>query len=527
MIVYQYFFVCILSESDNESSVNVSLSIHWLLKAAYDGHEAALMLLSECYKNGCGITDRNISEVEACLAMTPAERVARKAARELFNCLANGEQYVTAAQLERKMRQIYKIQRRGSNNQNEQDISPYHAQRRHIADHRDNFTEEHLISAAMNYSNGYLPTISSTLSLSIPHSETLNHIPCFHRLLFHPMMFIYLIYHKCLNTMAFLPDLLTLNNCILIFLLLYTLSATTQSILYFVPTFIYYSSFLAMIVCTFKMFKSKHNFDDFRIWSGLFLSYDRHVDANNSENRFLRKQMQPYLLFFLAFFVNITLSPNIPMQWKLNSEITIISFILLFVTMFVFMCNHKYHSYPDMLILTSFGINVLAKYPYEMDSTVTSGWRFLDLRIPNFPSFLIGNGIEFCLNCRALLYLLIPGLLLMLARRRNWHGIYHFLIPHCVTLSWLQICLISSQSATMFGLVRAALGLSGFLLFLPLFGIVTLLIPVFVTIEWLSLADPTNRLVASICMAAFVLMISCFMATYKRTEKYITFLQVC
>lgn len=506
------------------------MGIHWLLKASYDGHQGAIMLLSECYKNGCGITDRNISEVEACLAMTPAERVARKAARELFNCLSNGEQYITAAQLERKMRQIYKIQKRGpdqcSNGRNDQDISPYHAQRRHITDHRDNFTEEHLISAAMNYSNGRLPTISSALTLSIPHPETLNHIPCFHRLLFHPFMFIYLIYHKCLNTMALLPDLLTPNNCFLILLLFYTITTSTQNVLLLAPTALYYCSVLVMIVCTSKMFKSKHNFDDFRMWSRLFLSYDHHVDANDSENRFLRKQMQPYLLFFLAFFVNITLSPNIPTQWKLNSEITIVSFILLFVTMILFMYNHKYHPFPDPLVLTSFGINVLAKYPYEMDSTVISGWRFLDLRIPNFPSFLIGNGIEFCLNCRALLYLLIPGLLLMLARRRNWHGIYHFLIPHCVTLSWLQICIISSQSATMFGLVRAALGLSGSLLFLPLFGIVTLLIPVFVTIEWLSLTDSTNRLVASICMAAFVLTISCFMATYKRTEKYITVLQV-
>lgn len=491
------------------------------------------MLLSECYKNGCGINDRNITEVETCLSMSPGERAARKAARELFNCLSNGEEYITAAQLERKMRQIYKIQRNGrydmdGDELHDQDVSPYHVRRRNIlTDAAGNITEANLISAAINYSNGRLPTISSSMTLSIPHPESLNHIPCFHRLLFHPLLFFCLIYHKWLNILSLLPGSVNSNIGVLVLVLVYSITAYSDDLLLIVPICVYYISLTIMIVTTFKMFKSKHNFDDFRMWSGLFLRYDHNVDTDSSENQFLRKQMQPYLYFFLAFFVNVILLPILPVQWIPHSEITIVSFALLFVTMLVFMYNNNGNSYiPDFLILISFGINILAKYPYEMDATVASGWRFLDLKIPNFPSFLIGNGIEFCLNCRALLYLLIPGLLVILARRRHWHGIYQFLIPHCVTLSWLQICIISSQTATMFGLVRAALGLAGLLLFLPLFGIVTLMVPVFVAVEWLSLTDPTVRIIASLCTAAFAIIGSCFMAAHHRTEKYITVLQV-
>lgn len=86
--------------------------------------------------------------------------------------------------------------------------------------------------------------------------------------------------------------------------------------------------------------------------------------------------------------------------------------------------------------------------------------------------------------------------------------------------------IVSSQSATMFGLVRAALGLSGMLLFLPLFGIATLLIPVFAAIEWLSLTDPTIRLMSSIIAAILAVAGSCFMASSHRTERYVTFLQI-
>lgn len=281
-----------------------------------------------------------------------------------------------------------------------------------------------------------------------------------------------------------------------------------------------------MVLCTFKMLKSKHDFIDFRMWSGLFLRYgDEHLNTNDSENQYLRNNLRPYFYFFVAFFVSVILQPNISDQWLPFSEITVTSFVLTFISMIAFMYTST-DPFPDYLILFSFGLNVLAKYPYEMDSVVTTGWRFLDLKVPAFSTFVIGNGIEFCLNCRALLYLIIPVFLVFIARRNSWRGIYQHLIPHCVTLAWLQICIIGSQSATTFGLVRAALGLSGMLLFLPLFGIVTLLIPVFATIEWLSLTDSTVRLWSSIAAAIFAIIISFYMAACHRTEKYITFLQI-
>lgn len=52
------------------------------------------------------------------------------------------------------------------------------------------------------------------------------------------------------------------------------------------------------------------------------------------------------------------------------------------------------------------------------------------------------------------------------------------------------------------------------------------MIPVFAAVEWLSLTDPTVRIVASICTAAFAVIGSCFMAANQRTEKYVTVLQV-
>lgn len=529
--------------TNKDAAGNYSQGIHWLMRAADQGHEDALLLLTECYQSRRGITAHNEGEVQMFLSMSAGERAARKAARELFACLSNGEEYITAAQLERKMREIYKIQKNrrkrrstaaGDTSDDDYDDQPptSTAQNGHVSRspsrmrRTEVITEANLVNAAADYSNGFMPTMSHALQLSVPHPRTLDHIPCFHRLLFHPLLFLSLCYHRFVRVMSGFPESTRSHVQFLVLLFVYAAVATSENWLLFIPMGAYYLSLIVMIFASFKMLKSKHEFIDFRMWSGLFLSYgDHNVEADAAENQFLRNNMKPYLCYFVAFFANVMLYPIISDQWLPHSEITMVSFVLVFVTMFAFMYSGG-DRWPDLLILVSFGINVLAKYPYEMDTVVLTGWRFLDLKVPNFPSFVIGNGIEFCLNCRALLYLLIPGFLLLLAARRNWHGTYQYLIPHCVTLSWLQICIISSECATMFGLVRAALGLAGLLLFLPLFGMVTLMVPVFAAIEWLSLTDPTTRIAASICTTFLAVCGSCLLAAHNRTEKYITIAQI-
>lgn len=51
----------------------------------------------------------------------------------------------------------------------------------------------------------------------------------------------------------------------------------------------------------------------------------------------------------------------------------------------------------DYLGFLSFMLYVLAKYPYETDSVVGVGWRFLDLQVPTFASHVVGKLMP-CLN---------------------------------------------------------------------------------------------------------------------------------
>ncbi|XP_053946436.1 wolframin [Anastrepha ludens] len=549
----------------NESSSSQQ-AIHWLLCAAQQGHEDATKLLRQCYDEGCGITTENESEVRCCLSMTPGERAARKAARELFSCLANGGEHITPRQLERKMREIYNLQKKRrrqgySVSTSEEDTEDEYAydrhapltdaatignghvnlpqphrqrnRRRRVASHSKEsspssvrvITEENLVSAAINYAAGRMPAVNDDLTLSVPHPTTLDHVPCFHRLLFHPILFCTILYHRLVNFIAAFPTTIPPSVRMgLLFVLYWLMSSGNLTVL--IPVIFYYLCLAIMICSTCKMLKTKQDFVDFRIWSGLFLSYgDHNVEADLSENLFLKNNLKPYLYFFCAFIGNLIVSPLIANGWLPHSELTIASCIFVFASLISFMYSSG-RRFPDWIVLVSFGVNVLAKYPYEMDDVVATGWRFLDLKVPTFYSFVIGNGIEFCLNCRTALYLLIPGFLVHLASRSNWCGIYTHLIPHCVTLSWLQLCITTSQSATMFGMVRATLGLAGILLFLPLFGLVSLLIPVFVAIDWMGFTDQGIRLGSTVAAAILALLVSCFLALNRTTQKYVTVVQV-
>ncbi|XP_067617996.1 wolframin [Eurosta solidaginis] len=563
----------LLDKPIEQNETSKQQAIHWLLRASQQGHEDATKLLKQCYDEGCGITTANETEVRCCLSMTSGERAARKAARELFSCLANGGEHITPRQLERKMREIYNLQKKrrrygnyvstseDDDTENEYDamhnrrhepltdaasvgngdinLQPRQRRRqqsrtRRLASHSREraaaasvrvITEENLVSAAVNYAAGRMPAVNDELILSVPHPATLDHVPCFHRLLFHPILFFTILYHRLVNFIAAFPTIIPPSLQVFLLFVLYWL-ASSENLTIFLPIGFYCICLGIMICSTCKMLKTKQEFIDFRIWSGLFLSYgDHNVEADISENLFLKNNLKPYLYFFGAFIGNLIVSPLIPNGWIPHSELTIVSCIFVFVSLFAFMYSSA-RSFPDWIVLVSFGVNVLAKYPYEMDDVVATGWRFLDLKVPTFCSFVVGNGIEFCLNSRTALYLLIPGFLVHLAARSNWHGIYTYLIPHCVTLSWLQLCITTSQNATMFGMIRATLGLSGILLFLPLFGLVSLLIPVFVAIDWMGFTDPGIRLGSTLAAGTLALLGSCFLALNRTTQKYVTFLQV-
>ena len=386
----------------------------------------------------------------------------------------------------------------------------------------EKITESVLISAASSYARGLLPIISNTLCIVDPTQMELDKIPLFQRPFIHPLASLKRLYSCFIETLGkrTMPfrKLFFTTHVHTVFLLLLNAIFGTASLILFVPMALYYLSFIVMLVSTFQMLQRKRELMDFRLWSGLFLSYSGgNLNPEEAEYQFCRNNLKPYGHFFLALLLNLMIYPIIAHQWTPQSEFTIVAVALTLVTLINFTWEDS-SKMPDILALFSFGVHVLAKYPYETDIVVARTWRFLDIKVPTFASYVVGNGIEFCLNFRAVFYLLIPAVFAKMAMREGWRGTYKTLIPHCVTLSWWQIAILSSQGATWYGLIRGTLALVGIVLFLPIAGLASIVLPVIATAKYLSESDLAMRITVTALLGGLPFLASWYLKKVRAAK---------
>lgn len=77
-------FIRNFAEPDVDRHENARLGVYWLIKASEQGNVEATALLEKCLMSGRGITEHNYLDVKSCITMTQDEKLARKAAREMF-----------------------------------------------------------------------------------------------------------------------------------------------------------------------------------------------------------------------------------------------------------------------------------------------------------------------------------------------------------------------------------------------------------------------------------------------------------
>ncbi|XP_001602833.2 wolframin isoform X1 [Nasonia vitripennis] len=546
-------------ELDVDKEENAKLGVYWLTKASEQGNLEATDILHKCLASGRGITEHNYYDVKSCLDMSQDEKLARRAAREMFTSLSNGEEFITTEQLQRCMRDLVfpstsdKLSRtryvNGTNHlqksltgdsgdqelSSDDDSSPDQSskdkdriqdvsQADWSAPQGEKITEAALVSAAASYARGCLPVVSRVVCLVEPTQMDLDAVPLLQRPFVHPLaslkrLYIWLVESLGRRGLPLRKFFFTTHLHAVILILLHALLGA-ESVVLFVPLALYYLSFVVMTIATFQILQRKRELSNLRVWSRLFLSYSGgSLNPEEAEYQFCRNNLKPYAHFFLALLLNLMLFPIVATQWTPQSEFTVIAFALTLVTLLNFVWSETTSRYPDFLALFSFSVNVLAKYPYEMDVVVAQTWRFLDIKVPTFASYVVGNGIEFCLNFRLVFYLLIPAVFLKMAARDNWRGTYKTLIPHCVTLSWWQLAVLSSQSATWYGLIRGALALVGMVLFLPIVGLASIVLPIVATAKYMSESDLFMRIGITTVLGGMPFLASWYLRKTRATRR--------
>ncbi|KAF4533150.1 hypothetical protein B566_EDAN001692 [Ephemera danica] len=532
-----------------EKEENARLAVYWLIKASEQGHLDATDILKHCLEIGQGITEHNFLDVQACLNMSQEEKLARRAARQLFNSLSAGQDFITTDQLHHRIRRLQRGRSRrhkshatrhqgqavAATGSKEEDASSSDDTHHPGADWTsrvrgrcyagEKLTEDYMVSAAATYVRGELPLVQRVLVLADPERGRLEQIGFVQRSVLHPWASAVLLYTWLLEFLArhgsalFMMMLPTSPVHTFVLLACYWL-AGAESLAWLLAMMLFYISFGFMVISTMEMLQKEREFRHFRVWSQLFLSYSASpeetggglLDSTGAEGRFLQAGLGPYARFFAALLLHVLAHPLVSPAWVPHSELTILATVLSSITLFAFMDSIKR---PDGLMLLSFALNVLARYPYEFDAVV-QGWQFLDLRAPAFASAIVGRGVEFCLTYRGLLHLAVTGLLVRMAFRDGWRGVCRSFVPHCVALAWWQVAVLSAEGATRFGLVRAAFAFVGLALCVPLAGIMLLLLPAFAAARSLASSTIVTRASVTAALVAVPVAMSWWLAQRHR-----------
>ncbi|CAG9760957.1 unnamed protein product [Ceutorhynchus assimilis] len=535
------------SEFKSEQKENARLGVYWLLKSSDQGNLEATELLKSCLKTGKGISEHNYMDVKACISMSQEEKIVRKAAREVFASLSNGEEYITSNQLQRKILAIdrgqsgssHSTENRDSDNDdrgiNEEIANNYEDSTDSDDEHQDwsqrseinnqKLTEDHIVSSAITISQGHLPVVNNALCLIEPNLQALDHLPFVYWSILHPILSLQIIYFKLIKYSGSKPIPLPLarTDVQLLAFLIYSL-ASFENIADFFPTLIFHASFVIMTTTTFQLLQTQRELHDFRLWRGLFICYSNgDLNEQSFETQFIINHTKQYAWFFVGLFIHYlvySITPN-----KLECEFAVIACCLMFMTLFGFMPKRKSKTVFDPLVLLSFGINVLARYPYDTDPIVSKGWRYLELNFASFASYVVSNCIEFCISFRVILYGLIPIILFMMAKTQKWRGSYKTVLPHLVTLSWLQYFAFCSHNTTMYGLYRATLALVGSVLFLPLMGLMSVIIPVVAITQWIVTSNVIYTITIFIVLLSICYAVS-FVCAKTKYAQYTAIVQV-
>ncbi|KAL1137949.1 hypothetical protein AAG570_009644 [Ranatra chinensis] len=291
------------------------------------------------------------------------------------------------------------------------------------------------------------------------------------------------------------------------------------------PSIAYFTTLIVMLISTCQVIAKKWESNHFKQWSNLLVAWGGDgVNGAEAQWAYCRNNITPYYVFLGSLLLNLTLSPFVGAFTIPHSEIVVLSTLCSVLTLYTFAwANGKL----DSLALLSFGINLLARYPYETDAVVSQGWRFLDVHVPTFASYIVG--VEFCLNFRLLFYLVMPVIFVRMTATDGWRGVYTRLVPHCVALAWWQMAVIASNGATWYGLIRSCLAVVGLVLFLPLAGLASVFLPMAAVVKLLTTEHQVLPLTPSAAFALALLVTAIYIGRRQRstsTTRVINWIQV-
>ena len=284
-------------------------------------------------------------------------------------------------------------------------------------------------------------------------------------------------------------------HMLLVFFLYSVLSV--HVFIFAIPLFLFYISFLTLIVCTLQMFYSQKKMRDVQALASMLQKFNDAIDTHSAESMYTWNSLTPYLTFFSSIFLFLFSFSMVDKNWVACSEFVVLG---LFFTVACFLSLSDKH---DHLALISIGFSILADLPTIMDHFPQIPVLYQIIQFfcgPGIPIDIVPN-VQVNLGFPSAMYLVVPVLFIRMAATNSWEGTYRVLIPHLVCFFWWQITMMFYRYSTWMGLIRGTIGWATAIVLMPLFVIGLVLGAVYYLSSFLTLSGLLKLLTTILLLA--------------------------
>ena len=191
-------------------------------------------------------------------------------------------------------------------------------------------------------------------------------------------------------------------HMLLVFFLYSVLSV--HVFIFAIPLFLFYISFLTLIVCTLQMFYSQKKMRDVQALANMLQKFNDAIDTHSAESMYTWNSLTPYLTFFSSIFMFLFSFSMVDKNWVACSEFVVLG---LFFTVACFLALSDKH---DHLALISIGFSILADLPTIMDQfpQIPVLYQIIEFFCgPGIPINIVPN-VQVNLGFPSAMYLVVP-----------------------------------------------------------------------------------------------------------------------
>uniref|UniRef100_A0A087YFJ1 Wolframin ER transmembrane glycoprotein n=1 Tax=Poecilia formosa TaxID=48698 RepID=A0A087YFJ1_POEFO len=470
-------FLMLAEEKDPD--LNNRLAVNWLIKAAKQGRMSAARLLQRCWIQKKGVTPENEADMRKLSKEGKFELAVRKAAMMMYWRLnPDRKKKVAVSELLQNVSQVNAVPAGGTATRIP---APTSGQTQKIiesmvsTDAKQLVDLDDFVEMTKKYAQGIVPTVPQYGSQDSSEIESPDLLDRKGKMLQYPLHAViemkeHLFDWASRAGVQWLSTLIPTQhvNALIFFFIISNL--TVDLFAFVIPLLVFYLSFIAMIICTLRIFQSSKTWENFKALTSLLTRFEPGLDVEQAETNFGWNNLEQYLYFIFSVFFVIFSFPVADKKWIPCSELSTVA--IFFTVLSYYSLSPAAAAYARRAIFIEVASNLCCLtqlLPEDM-----TGLRFLGHTFTTVP---LGESVVLKLSIPCLLYIYLFYLFFSMARTRGFRGTYCFLIPYLVCFMWCEFSVVLLQNSSAVGLIRTCVAYFLFLFALPalVFGLAIML----------------------------------------------------